>query len=191
MTGTVGPFETIEQRESISRQPQTNRLNDWLVNCLVRILVFKFSRLNLQVTTYRPQSVHNDPTRCTFFILVLKRIYNLLQYGYFVYFATHHKIVFSFKIIYTSPTCFGGFYAIIRGFVDENQVLLCIGSYVFSLSVLVDSALFSLLPSWLVFNCEHPDDGIGRAETCLGRINNFKAENNFMMSCKIYKISIL
>ena len=76
----------------------------------------------------------------------------MLQYGYFVYLATHYKIVFSFKIIYASPACFGAFYAFIRGFVVENQVLLCIGSYVFGLSVAVDSVLFSLLHSWLVYD---------------------------------------
>jgi hypothetical protein len=42
----------------------------------------------------------------------------------------------------------------------------------------------------LIFNYKPPDDGTGRAETCRGRINNFKTENNFIMSCKIYKISI-
>ena len=56
-----------------------------------------------------------------------------------IYLATYYKIVFSFKIIYASPTCFGPSCAIIRGFVVENQVLLCIGSFVFGLTVVVGS----------------------------------------------------
>jgi hypothetical protein len=36
-----------------------------------------------------------------------------------------------------------------QGFVVENQVLLCLGSYVFCLSVVVVSVLLSLLSSWL------------------------------------------
>jgi hypothetical protein len=70
-----------------------------------------------------------------------------------LYLATHYKIVFNwFRIIYASPTCFGASYAIIRGFVVENQVLLCIGSFVFGLTVVVDSVLFFLLRSWLVYD---------------------------------------
>jgi hypothetical protein len=98
------------------------------------------------------QNVHSDPTKCTVFILVFETwslftvCYN---YDCFVYRATHYKIVFSFKIIYASPTCFGMSYAIIRGFVVQNQVLLCLASYIFGLFV---SVLFSLLHSWFVYD---------------------------------------
>ena len=69
----------------------------------------------------------------------------------FIYLATHYKIVFSFKTIYASPICFGASCAIIRRFVVENQVLICIGRFVFGLTVVVDSVLFPFLRSWLVY----------------------------------------
>jgi hypothetical protein len=59
----------------------------------------------------------------------------------FIYLATHYKIVSSFKIIYASPAGFGTSYAITRGFVVENQVLLCIGSLVFCLIFVADLVL--------------------------------------------------
>jgi hypothetical protein len=62
------------------------------------------------------------------------------------------KLFLVLKLFIRPQTCFGVFYAIVRGFVIENQVLFCIGSYVFCLSVAVNTALFSLLPSWLVYD---------------------------------------
>jgi hypothetical protein len=114
----------------------------------------KFIFWSLVFRVFLLQNVHNNPTKCTIFILVFKlKTYWILVtiMGIFIYLATHYKIVFSFKIIYVSPTCFGVSFAIIRKFVVENQILLCVGSFVFGLAVVVVSVLFfCCVPDWFM-----------------------------------------